>query len=115
MAAVGGTKTPAIVATRDEATRKAAVGNLAEGETAVYNDKAVIVLKADGTVEIRLVGGVAIPLATKQDLIDLRTKLLSWTPVAMDGGAALKLILTTWLGPGPVYSWPAGTTVLKGQ
>lgn len=114
MAGVGGSKTPVIVAMRDEQTRKA-IAQLAEGETAIYNDKAIIVLKADGTVEIRLAGGVAIPLATKQDLVDLRARLLSWTPVTGDGGAALKAILTSWLGAGPTYTWPAGTTVLKGQ
>lgn len=112
--AIGGSKTTVIVAARDEATRKA-VAQIAQGETAVYNDKAIIVVKADGTVEIRLVGGVAIALPTLKTLQDLRDSILSWTPVANDGGAALKTKLQALFGTGPNFSWPVGTTVLKGQ
>lgn len=110
--AVGGAATTAIVATRDEATRAASVGNLAAGETAVYNDKAVIVVKADGSVEIRLVGGAAVPLALKSDLDALRAVFAAWVPVATDGGLALK---TAVLAAAPAGWHPVGTTVLKGQ
>lgn len=113
--AVGGSKTTVIVATRDEATRQAVAGDIAEGETCVYNDKALIVVKADGTVEIRLAGGVAIPLATKADLDKLRANFAAWTPVPNDGGAALKAILVAAGGILGLPTWPVGTTVLKAQ
>lgn len=110
--AVGGSKTTAIVATRDEATRQAAVGSLAEGETAVYNDKAVIVVKADGTVEIRLVGGGAIKLPTLADYEALRNAFNAHVHATAGTG--------TPSGPTPVPSVipvpvPTGTSVLKAQ
>lgn len=69
---VGGPTSPAIVATRDEATRAAMVGNLESDETAVYSSKAVVLIKADGTIEIRSKTGVAVPLATKEDVEALK-------------------------------------------
>lgn len=50
-------------------------------------------------------------LATHQDLVSLKNILNSWTPVAMDGGAALKTLLTSLISTG----WPFGTLVTKGQ
>lgn len=111
---VGGANQPAIVGLRDEATR-AKVSAIVADEAVVYNSVARVYVKADGTIEIRSHAGAAVLLATKQDLIDLRTKLLSWVPVAGDGGAALKTILTAWLGAGPVFPWPVGTSKLKGE
>lgn len=112
-AAIGGSKTRAIIATRDEATRQAAVGNLEEGETAVYNDQAVIVVKADGTVEIRLVGGLAVALATKADIDALK----SWAathihnvPGVTAGGATVPSLVPTLAPPNAT-----GTTVLLAQ
>jgi len=49
---VGGTKATVIVATRDEATRAAMAGGVNEDETAVYNSSVMILVKADGTIEI---------------------------------------------------------------
>jgi phage gp45-like len=112
-AAVGGARTPVIVATRDEATRRAVAGDLAEGETAVYNDKAIVVIKADGTVEIRLVGGVAVPLATKADLDVLRTAISS-AAIALGAGGAADIVAKADLALAP-KPWPVGTTVLKAQ
>jgi hypothetical protein len=104
-----------LTAFRDEATRQAVAGGLADGETCVYNDKAIIIVKADGTVEIRLAGGVAIALATKADLDKLRANFNSWTPVPNDGGAALKAIMVAAAGILGLPTWPVGTTVLKAQ
>ena len=112
---IAGNKATAIVATRDEATRQAVAGDLAEDETAIFNTQALVVVKADGTVEIRLAGGVASPLATKADLDKLRANFSSWTPVANDGGAALKAVMTAAGGILHGSDWPVGTTVLKGQ
>jgi phage gp45-like len=58
--AVGGAKHQVVVATRDEATRQAALGgDVQPGETCLYNGQGRIILKADGTAEIRLHSGVA--------------------------------------------------------
>lgn len=52
----GGAANPVIVATRDEAARKT-MATLAEDETAMFNSRAGAVVRANGTVEIRAVGG----------------------------------------------------------
>lgn len=57
----GGPEQAIIAATRDEATRRAVfklAGEIADGETAIYSvaTAAVIILKANGTVEIRAAG-----------------------------------------------------------
>jgi phage gp45-like len=118
--AIGGAKTLALVAQRDEATRQAVVGDLAEGETAVYNDKALIVVKADGTVEIRLAGGVALPLATKQDLQILRSAINTAVISVGAGGAATintacDVAVAALVPPPTPPTWPIGTTQLKAQ
>lgn len=105
----GGAAQPVIVGARDVATARAAVGELAPDETAIYTSAAVIVIKAGGTVEIRTPGGTAVPLATKADLEALRSAIVGAATVAGDGGAAFKTaLLAAW--PGPV-----GTTVLKAE
>lgn len=50
--AVGGAKVTVVVATRDEATRAAMAGGVNEDETAVFNSSVMILVKADGTIEI---------------------------------------------------------------
>jgi phage gp45-like len=54
---VGDAKTPVVVATRDEKTR-AAVAALSADEAAVFNTKAILVVKAGGTIELRSLVGV---------------------------------------------------------
>jgi len=58
---VGDANAPAIVAIRDEATRQASAGDLEADETAVFNTKAIMHTKADGTVEIRGVPSILAP------------------------------------------------------
>jgi phage gp45-like len=108
--AIGGAKTTAIVATRDEATRKLGAGDLAEGETCVFNDKARIIVKADGTVEIRLHGGVAIPLATLADVQAIRAALDGHSHTYVPGSGT-----PTTTTANPAVPAPVGTTVLKAQ
>lgn len=103
----GDAKNPMIVATRDERTRKASVGDLAADETAIYNSQAKVHVMADGTIEARSIGGTAVPLATKADLEALRDAIASWVPSAGDGGLALKTILTDLFAGPPI--WPEGT------
>lgn len=50
--------------------------------------------------------------AIKNDVDALRTAINGWTPVAMDGGAALKVALTTWLA-GSISLSDVGTTKVK--
>lgn len=112
---VGDAKTPVIIATRDEKTRQAVVSALKANETAIFNSKSLVIVKDDETIEARAKNGVAVSLATKQDLlriidaIDVAVIALGANPAA----AALTALKTALQGLIPV--WPAGTTKLKGQ
>jgi hypothetical protein len=57
--------------------------------------------------------GGAAPLLPLAQAEALRDAINSWTPVANDGGAALKVKLTALFAGPP--TWPQGTTVLKGK
>jgi len=105
--AVGGTRTTVIVAARDEATRQAVVGDLPPDSAAMFNTQTIIVINPDGTVEIRLAGGAATPLATLADLQALASFVQKMT-LAVSGGTAGPP------APGAVPT-PTGTTVLKAQ
>lgn len=63
VAFVGGASNPIIIATRDEDARKA-IAQLDDDSTAMFNTATIIVIKPDGTVEIRTAAGVAHPLPT---------------------------------------------------
>lgn len=56
---VGDANSPACVATRDEATRQASVGDLAADEAAIFNSLVRVHCKADGTIELKTVLGIA--------------------------------------------------------
>ena len=62
MMQVGGANGPAIVATRDEATR-AKVDDIAADESTLYNSQSRVYVKADSTIEARSHGGTAKELA----------------------------------------------------
>lgn len=55
---VGGAENPVIIATRDEDTRKR-VAKIDQDETAAYNTVAIMLIKKNGTIELRLAAGVA--------------------------------------------------------
>ncbi|MCA9678840.1 MAG: phage baseplate assembly protein [Myxococcales bacterium] len=109
VANVGGYEHPVIIATRDQKTR-AAIAELEADETAIFTSTATVVIKADGTVEVRSATGTAVPLALLSDLAALKSAIEGWTPAPNDGGAALQTALTALF-----TSWPVGTTVLKGE
>lgn len=67
-----GAENPVIVATRDEAAR-AAIAQLEADSTAIFNTKAIVLIKSDGTIEIRSAGGTAARLPTMADYEALRT------------------------------------------
>ncbi len=107
---VNGQDAPVVVAVRDEKTRAAIAGALLEDETAMFNTQAIVVAKADGSIEARSAAGVALPLATKADLTALKTAITNAVIVATDGGASFKATLLAALG-----AWPAGTTTFKAE
>src|SRR5262249_56796244 len=49
---VGGTRTTVIIAARDEETRQAVAGAIEANETAVFNSQAMLLVKANGTIEV---------------------------------------------------------------
>jgi len=75
--------------------------------SAGYDEGATVSLHKD---EIRIGSpSAADPVSLHSDLVSLKNALDSWTPVAMDGGAALKAILTTLISTG----WPFGAQKVK--
>ena len=97
---VGGANAPAVIAVRDEKTRKAIANAIKAGETMIFNARACIYLKDDGTIEIRAPGGSAEPLVK-------RSEFSTHTHGYTDDG-------TPSITGGPTAAI-AGTTVLKGQ
>ena len=110
---IGDQNNPAIVATRDEATRAACVNDITDDETVDYNSASRVYVKADGTIEARTHGGTANQLALKSAIDGFYSILNTWTPVPNDGGAALKAAFTAYVGAH--VTWPASTTKLKGE
>jgi len=102
---IGGAKSFAVAALRDEVTRQAVAGGVGVGETMIYTDKVVVFLRANNTVEIRSAGGVALPLATKADVALLAT-FVNGLFVGGVGSAVIP--------PGTVPQ-PTGTTVLRAE
>lgn len=98
---------PVIIATRD----KAAQVVLNEDETAVFNSQSVVLIKADGTVEVRDRSGVAVPLALKADVDALRTWLATHTHSGVTTGTGSSAV------PVQAGTLPnaAGTSKLRGQ
>jgi len=110
-----GAKSPAVVATRDEKTRAAIAGGIAEGETIVYSGAAIVYVR-NNTVEIRLANGVAVPLATKADVdaliatFNAHTHLVAALPSTGLPPPTIPTLLPTGLAAPSV-----GTSVLRGQ
>jgi hypothetical protein len=115
-----------VVATRDEATRQKMVGDLGDGETAIYNDQVKLVVRNDGTVAALLPNGLAIPLALQLDLAILRAAI-SGAVIAIGAGGAATIVAACDLAATTACAslvpprapatppWPIGTAVLKGQ
>ena len=111
-----GASQPIVVASRDEDARKA-IANIAADETAMFNSATIILIKADGTVEIRTAAGTALNLATKQDLDILRGAIAS-AAIALGAGGAATINAaadTAYAGLFPGQVWPRGTKKLKGE
>lgn len=120
---LGGQNNPAIVATRDEATRTK-VDDLAEDETALFNSAARVHVKANGTIEARTHTGTAVALATKADVDALAayvakqfaTSGTGHTHTLASGGTVtLTTVPTGAAGTGSGVPAAAGTQKLKGE
>lgn len=118
-AMVGDANTPVVVAIRDEATRAASAGDLQPDETALYNSKSRVHVKADGTLEIVAIDGVANPLPTLADLqavVSAVNALIAayfihiHTGGTISGDTGAPTVATAANAPSPT-----GTTVLRGQ
>lgn len=110
---VGGRRDVGYVVAVDD--RRYRPTGLAEGEVALYNKAgALVVLKADGSIEVNPAPGQVVKLAGEADAVALASKVAAelealktaidgWAPIASDGGAALKAALGTLFTGG----WPA--------
>lgn len=108
---VGGGKSPAIIATRDEKTRAAVAAGIKEDETMIYTSQACVLIKANGTIEIRSASGTALPLATKADIDALKTWAATHTHQYLPGPGAATPTAT----PLPAPPAAVGTTKLKAE
>lgn len=102
---------PIIIATRDEAARKA-IAQLEADSTAVFNTQTVILIKSDGTVEIRASGGAATKLPTLADYNALRNAFNAHVHPTAGTGPPSPPTAVPGIIPAPT---PAGTQVLKAQ
>lgn len=115
---IAGSRHPVIIASRDERAlrlvRDALGGAIPADSAGIHNTAAMVYVAPGGTIEARTLGGVAQPLVTEAGWNALRDALASWTPVANDGGLALKTALETAFGVGLV-DWPEPTSALRGE
>lgn len=108
------------IATRDEDTRKKVAADLAENETQMHNDVAILRIKADGSIEARTAAGVAVKLPTLADVTKIGTAIAGATIAPGDGGASLKATISAGLptslhGAAGTTTWPVGTTKFKAE
>lgn len=108
---VGGANNPAIVASRDEATR-ANVADLIADEAVMYNSTVRVHMKADGTVEIGTHGGTMKRLAFLEDVQAVRDDLHEHEHSYVGGGTGSGTLVTTG---GPSVTAPVGTSKLKAE
>ncbi|MGL5361517.1 MAG: hypothetical protein ACRDBH_01460 [Bosea sp. (in: a-proteobacteria)] len=106
---VGDARLPVIVATRDEKTRALVVpSSMAAGDTCIYSAGAIVYVRADGTVEVRSPDGVAKKLALHDELVSLRSYVLTHIHAVTGGATGAPTTL-------PLPAVPVGTQVLKGE
>lgn len=85
----GGPANPAIVASRDEATRKKVAGACGQDETFVFNSQVAIRFTASGLIQAYLVGGpVPVKLALASDVDAVGSAYNSHTHVETGGTTA---------------------------
>ena len=70
---IGSPKHQVAVAFRDEGVRQAIDAQVPDDASAMFNTVAIFVIKPDGSLEARTIGGTALSLATKADIDALRS------------------------------------------
>lgn len=112
---LGGHRSPTIVATRDEATRQA-MAAIGEDEAVVYNSKSMVLIKANGAIEVRSANGLAVPLATKIDL-DILKAAIATAPIALGaaGAAGIATACDTAAAALSAPAWPICTKTLLAE
>lgn len=110
----GGAANPIIIATRDEDARKAVAAGIAQDETIAFNSSTIVLVKANGTVEIRTAGGTATKLPTLADHNNLRDAFNAHVHLSAAPSNPTGIPVA---GPTPLIPvvTPSGTTVLKAQ
>lgn len=103
-----------VVATRDPAWATA-LGELGEGETALFNGTSVVRVLASGEVHASTIGGTAVPLATKADLDALREWLAATAFLVTTAGSATNQTGTATVDPADLPPSAAGTQKLRGE
>ncbi|HWU86208.1 MAG TPA: hypothetical protein VN253_02990 [Kofleriaceae bacterium] len=107
---VADAENPVVIAVRDEKTRAAVAGSLAEDETACFNSLAILHFKSDGTIEARPVsGGPPVALALKSDVTAVKTTFDTHTHPGVTAGAAVTG------APAVPMPAPVGTTTFKAR
>lgn len=113
LVSVGDARHSVIIATRNEDVRKQ-IANLAENETAIFTSLSTVVIKADGTIEIRSKDGTALPLPTLADLQAVVDALDSHSHlyIPYPGGVAGAPVATTG---NPSVPDPDGTDIIRAE
>lgn len=112
---LGGAENPAILATRDEATRRK-FANIDADETMAYNTKVGVRMSKDSKILACSHGGAPVELAKASELNDLRAFVVAQFSGAghVHGVAGASTNSTAPVGSPPSSSYP-GTDVLKGE
>ena len=107
----GGPANPAIVASRDEATRKKVAGACGQDETFVFNSKVALRFTAGGLLQAYLVGGpTPVQLALKSDVEALTNAYNAHKHLGVTAGGGISGIPQ----PGDIAPAPVGSSVLRG-
>jgi len=105
----GGAANPVIIATRDEDMRKAQA-QLEQDSALMCNRATLVLIRPNGTVEIRAASGSSAALPTMADFNGIVSIMNS---AGTGAGTALPAAVASYQAAHP--TWPTGTTVLKAQ
>lgn len=115
---VGASGDHAAVAAQIDSTRATVIDatGLEPDETIVYTSQSVVHIKADGTVEVRSIGGTAVALATKADVDAIKSWLDLHIHNTPTGFSSIPVDGTPLPGGTPdTAPAPTGTTILKAE
>lgn len=84
-----GASAPTVIACRDEDVRRAVVGDLSEDETAMFNTRTMIIVRASGIVEIKAPGGVPRKVAFQDEVHAIYSWLTAHTHSGVTTGMGI--------------------------